>query len=106
MIPVSVICITLVFASTGKSLRTEAEVQSASAVEWEYLIVAGGNVNLSASGNDDRLRKAPNGSFSQEFYPLSRNLDKLGREGWELVTVQGSSANPVFYLKRPRQPRQ
>lgn len=68
---------------------------------WEYLVVAGGNVNLSASGND-RLRKAPDGSFSREAYPLERNLDKLGAQGWELVSVTGSPQDPVFYLKRPK----
>lgn len=69
--------------------------------QWEYLVVAGGNVNLSATGSD-RMRKAPDGSFSREAYPLERNLDKLGALGWELVSVTGSPNDPVFYLKRPK----
>lgn len=104
LISSSVILVTLLLASTGKSLRTESESQAGAAVEWEYLIVAGGNTNLSASGNDQypRMRKAPDGSFTREQFPLERNLDKLGAQGWELVAVHGSTGDPVFYLKRPR----
>lgn len=104
LISVSAVCLTLLVASTGKSLRTEAESQS-SATEWEYMIVAGGSVNTSSSGNDQypHMRKAPDGSFSRELFPVSRNLDKLGARGWELVAVHGTSSNPIFYLKRPKQ---
>lgn len=106
LISASVILVTLLLASTSKSLRTEAENQAGgSPVEWEYLIVAGGNTNLSTSGNDQytRMRKAPDAGFSREQFPLERNLDRLGAQGWELVAVQGSPADPVFFLKRPRQ---
>jgi hypothetical protein len=65
---------------------------------WEYLVVQGGTVNLSA-GDGGSMRKEP-GAFSRESFPLERNLDKLGSKGWELVTVTGSPADPVFYLKR------
>jgi hypothetical protein len=65
---------------------------------WEYLVVQGGTVNLSA-GDGGSMRKEP-GAFSRESFPLERNLDKLGTKGWELVTVTGSPADPVFYLKR------
>jgi len=107
LISASVILITLLLASTSKSLRIEAESQTGGALtEWEYLIVAGGHANLSTSGNDQytRMRKAPDSGFSREQFPLSRNLDRLGAQGWELVAVQGSPADPVFYLKRPKQP--
>jgi hypothetical protein len=67
---------------------------------WEYLVVQGGTVNLSASDGGS-MRKEP-GSFSRESYPLEKNLDKLGAKGWELVTVTGSPADPVFYLKRKK----
>lgn len=65
---------------------------------WEYLVVQGGTVNLSA-GDGGSMRKEP-GAFSRESFPLERNLDKLGLKGWELVTVTGSPADPIFYLKR------
>jgi hypothetical protein len=65
---------------------------------WEYLVVQGGTVNLSA-GDGGSMRKA-DGAFSREAYPLEKNLDKLGAKGWELVAVTGASQDPVYYLKR------
>jgi hypothetical protein len=47
------------------------------------------------------MRKEP-GAFSRESFPLEKNLDKLGARGWELVTVSGSPADPIFYLKRKK----
>lgn len=65
---------------------------------WEYLVVQGGTVNLSP-GDGGSMRKEP-GAFSRESFPLERNLDKLGAKGWELVTMTGPPADPIFYLKR------
>lgn len=65
---------------------------------WEYLIVQGGNVNLS-SGDGGSMRKEP-GPFSRESFPLEKNMDKLGAKGWELIAVAGSPGDPVFYFKR------
>lgn len=65
---------------------------------WEYLVVQGGNVNLSPSDGGP-LRKAE-GAFSQEYYPLEKNMDKLGAKGWELVAVASTSRDPVYYFKR------
>ena len=47
-------------------------------LQWEYLVVAGGNVNLSTSGNEQygSMRKQPDGSFGREAFALERNLDK------------------------------
>ena len=45
------------------------------------------------------MRKAP-GAFSRENFPLEQSMDKLGAKGWELVTVTGAPADPVFYFKR------
>ena len=72
--------------------------------QWEYLVVAGGNVNFSTSGNDPSFRKQTD-AFRSEAYPLERNLDKLGAKGWELVAVHGTPMEPVFYLKRPKATR-
>jgi hypothetical protein len=73
--------------------------------QWEYLIVSGGSVNLSTSGNENypNMRKQPEGSFSREFFPLERNFDKLGAKGWELVSVHGSPNDPVYFFKRPKE---
>jgi hypothetical protein len=67
---------------------------------WEYLVVQGGTVNLSGSDGGS-MRKEP-GPFSRESYPLEKNMDKLGAKGWELVSVTGSPADPVFYFKRKK----
>ncbi|HYV07846.1 MAG TPA: hypothetical protein VFB82_24855 [Blastocatellia bacterium] len=68
--------------------------------QWEYLIVAGGTVNLNPT-DSSTLRKAP-GAFSRENFPLQQNMDKLGAKGWELVSVSGAPADPVFYFKRKK----
>jgi hypothetical protein len=65
---------------------------------WEYLVVQGGTTNLTPSDSGS-MRKA-DGAFSREYFPLEKNLDKLGAKGWELVTVSGSPNDPIYYLKR------
>ena len=67
--------------------------------QWEYLIVAGGTVNLNPS-DSSTMRKSPSGAFTREAFPLEQNMDKLGSKGWELVSVSGSPADPTFYFKR------
>jgi hypothetical protein len=73
--------------------------------QWEYLVVSGGSVNLSTSGNDNypSMRKQPDGSFSREYFPLERNFDKLGAKGWELVSVHGPTNDPVYFFKRRKE---
>ena len=66
---------------------------------WEYLVVATpSNVNFSATGNQ-RMRKEP-GGFGREAFVLEQHLDKLGANGWELVSVAGTPADPHYYFKR------
>ena len=77
-----------------------AASDTSSADQWEYLVVTGASrVNLSPSENST-LRKEPAGGFTREAFVLEQNLDKLGAKGWELVTVSGSSAEPIYYFKR------
>ena len=66
--------------------------------QWEYLVVAGGTVNLNPS-DSATMRKAP-GAFNREAFPLEQNMDKLGAKGWELVHVGGVPGDPTFYFKR------
>jgi len=67
--------------------------------EWEYLVVATpSNVNFTATGNP-RMRKEP-GPFGREAFVLEQHLDKLGANGWELVSVAGTPADPHYYFKR------
>ncbi len=87
---------------TGWFFRADATANAQSTDRWEYLVVSGGNTNLSSGGGEyPRMRKQPDGPFAREAFPLERNLDKLGAEGWELVTVSGSPQDPIFYFKRP-----
>jgi hypothetical protein len=67
--------------------------------EWEYLVVASpSNANLTATGNP-RMRKEP-GPFGREAFVLEQHLDKLGANGWELVSVAGTPGDPHYYFKR------
>lgn len=70
------------------------------AEQWEYLVVAGPTTtNFSATGAG-RSRKEPNAGFAREAYVLEQHMDRFGTNGWELVTVAGPPADPVFYFKR------
>ena len=92
------------FVVYGQSSRDEKELAKVSVTQWEYMVVAGGNVNLTGV-SDLSQRKQPENAFAGEASVLQRNLDKLGQRGWELVTVHGTPTQPVFYLKRPKETR-
>jgi hypothetical protein len=94
---VVIVSIAVVEASSGLNGRSRADDEQ-SGGGWEYLVVQGGTVNLSG-GDGGSMRKA-DGAFSRESYPLEKNMDKLGAKGWELVTVTGSPADPIYYFKR------
>jgi hypothetical protein len=79
--------------------RDNEPAQSTSGEQWEYLVVAGGHVNLSSSGSGT-MRKEPAISAFRENFPLQQNLDKLGAKGWELLHVTGNPSDPVYYFKR------
>ena len=100
LVSIAAVLIGLVVTVAGSSIFSERskadDDQSGSG--WEYLVVQGGTVNLTGSDGGS-MRKEP-GAFSRESFPLEKNLDKLGAKGWELVTVAGSPADPIFYLKR------
>ena len=96
---VSVLVVAVVALAAVHSARGQAGANDAPSGDvWEYLVVAGGTVNLSPS-DSATMRKAE-GAFSRESFPLERNMDNLGAKGWELVTVTGSPADPIFYFKR------
>ena len=68
--------------------------------QWEYLVVAGpSTTNFSPTGSP-RMRKEPNVPFGREAFVLEQHMDKLGANGWELVTVAGPPTDPAFYFKR------
>jgi hypothetical protein len=89
---------TLAFASQRSSRANEAAKNDGKA-EWEYLVLVGGRQNLSNSGNNKMAKLGLDSNF-REHFPLEANLDKLGAEGWELVTVAFTRDEPIYYLKR------
>jgi hypothetical protein len=103
LVAVSVLLMLFIaFAAYGRRKEAAEDPPSGAETQWEYLIVSGGSVNLSTSGNESYsgMRKQPDTSFRKEFFPLERNFDKLGAEGWELVSVHGQLNDPVYFFKR------
>ena len=73
---------------------------SAAADQWEYLAVAGPSTTNLTPTNNSRMRKEPNVPFGREAFVLEQHLDKLGANGWELVSVAGPPTDPAYYFKR------
>lgn len=74
-----------------------AEVrQTPPSEQWEYLAVAGPSTGLIPTG----MRKEPNVPFGREAFALEQQLDKLGANGWELISVAGPPTDPAYYFKR------
>ncbi len=65
---------------------------------WEYLVVALGNASFSPTGSPGARKQKV---FQVEASAVESNLDVLGEEGWELVSVAGTPTQPAFFLKRP-----
>lgn len=88
------------FALVSRSSSQDGDGDSKpSGGKWEYLVVAGASsTNLTPTGNS-RMRKEDSG-FGREAFVLEAHLDKLGARGWELVSVSGVAADPVYYFKR------
>ena len=74
------------FLSVAHPAAEKARETTATPPQWEYLVVAGGQVNLSSSGVNSRMSKQPAESgFTRENYPLERNLArKVGN--WSLCS--------------------
>lgn len=86
----------------GRGSDRDSAAEAAADSQWEYLVVSGGNVNLTSmsGGEFSNMRKQLDNSFGREAFVLERNLDKLGAKGWELVSVHGTPTDPIYYLKR------
>lgn len=68
--------------------------------QWEYLAVARpSTTNFTPTGNQ-RMRKEPSAAFGWEAFVLQQHLDRLGANGWELITVAGPPTDPAYYFKR------
>ena len=90
-----VICVAVVKTS-GQEERNAGD-------QWEYLAVAGPSTTNFAPASP-RMRKEPNSSFGREGFVLEQHMDKLGANGWELVSVAGPPTDPVYYFKRRPRP--
>ncbi|MFN0109005.1 MAG: hypothetical protein ACKVZH_09130 [Blastocatellia bacterium] len=102
VVALSLLLLAAVVTVSGQSSR-EKEKDASAQTQWEYMVVNGGTVNLTGVSDLGR-KKQPDNSF-REMSVLQRNLDKLGQNGWELVSVYGLPADPVYFLKRPRESR-
>ena len=91
----------LLLAPTLASVKTTGQEEAtASKDTWEYLVVASpSRTNFSPTGNP-RMRKEAAGGFGVEAFVLEQHLDRLGANGWELVTIAGAASDPVYYFKR------
>jgi hypothetical protein len=79
--------------------RSDRQEREEASKDWEYLIVAGGNVMLGPGLGSEPGRKKQN-EFNREAVTVERNLDRLGAQGWELIHVGGPPNDPFFYMKR------
>ena len=70
--------------------------------QWEYLVIGGAsNVNFTPTDNPSGRKES--GAFAREDSVLEGHMDKLGKKGWELVTVTESARlGATFIFKRRR----
>ena len=105
---VLILSLAYVWTVSGQRPRGERDSTKETLAEdqWEYLIVTGGNQNLSSLSGEQfsGMRKQPDNSF-REASVLERNMDKLGAKGWQLVAVHGTPNDPLYYFKRPKEAR-
>ena len=92
----AVICMAVV-KTTGQE---ENSGDGAAGEQWEYLAVAGPSNTNFIPTTTPRMRKEPNSAFGREAFVLEQHLDRLGANGWELITITGAERDPVFYFKR------
>jgi hypothetical protein len=93
--------VTPFFLRSVKTSESRPETQEDGREKWEYLVVgAPSATNFNPSGNP-RMRKLEMGGFGIEAFVLEQHMDKVGAEGWELVSVTNTArGEPVFYFKR------
>jgi hypothetical protein len=95
------IIIALVIVTVTFAKQRATQTKETDKTAWEYLVIVGGRSNLSSSSNSKMAKLSLDSSF-REHFPLEMNLDKLGAEGWELVTVTIVRDEPIYYLKRAK----
>ncbi len=103
LLQVVVLCALVVLPAAAvmkTSSPAEIAAQSKRSTDrWEYLVVsAASSTNFTPTGNPDMRKES--GGFGKESFVLEQHLDRLGTRGWELVSVSGTVADPVYYFKR------
>lgn len=94
----SVVCIaTLALISTQASPQSKTTVtpspqtiNSSADTQWEYLVVSYGKTVFGSPEKTLAYRAIGLGTSAQEANDVQRNLDILGRFGWELTTIVGA----------------
>ena len=89
----------LLLATFAFAAQRSSSNKDSNKAEWEYLVIVGGRQNIASTSNTKMSKLGLDTSFRENF-PLEMNLDKLGAEGWELVTVAIARDEPIYYLKR------
>jgi hypothetical protein len=102
----AVLVLSLAYVLTAAGQRKDSAKETIADDQWEYLVVSGGNQNLSSLSGEQfsGMRKQPDNSFREAFV-VERNFDKLGAKGWQLVSVHGVPSEPIYYFKRPKEAR-
>lgn len=103
---VVVLLLSPVLVTSVRTTEAQRDKDDTAVRKWEYLVVSNASrTNFQPTGNS-RMRKEEMGGFGIESFVLEQHLDNLGANGWELVTVAGSPADPIYYFKRPKQRRE
>jgi hypothetical protein len=85
---------------TNGQENTTTSTVSATNDQWEYLALAGPTTTSFSPSGNPRMRKDSSGGFAREAFVLEQHLDKLGKEGWELVAIGGPPTDPAYYFRR------
>jgi len=100
IVALSVIAVAFLATIKTKGQEETNATRNVAAEQWEYLAVAGPSSTNLTPTNNPRMRKEPNVPFGREAFVLEQHLDKLGANGWELVSVAGPPTDPAYYFKR------
>lgn len=93
------IAATTITRTSGHAENQGQAKRSVASDRWEYLVVSGASsTNFAPTDNADMRKES--GGFGRESFVLEQHLDRLGLKGWELVSVSGPAADPVYYFKR------
>jgi len=77
------------------SLTAEVKAVPVATTEWEYKLMDDPAV----------LELGPKEGQPSFGHALQAGLNKLGAEGWELITVSKPGPNLVYFFKRPKAAR-